>query len=78
MFGIAGGLNALFRNMGMISGIAYSVSIFSYKLSLLGGNVGSPDYAINFVRSMNFVYITAAFICLLAGVLCYMRTKRVK
>ncbi|WP_438447244.1 MFS transporter [Gorillibacterium sp. sgz5001074] len=66
--GIAGGLNALVRNVGMVTGIALSVSIYSTRLSQLGGGSRmAPGVSADLVISaLHAVFWTAAGICVLA------------
>lgn len=65
--GIAGSVNALIRNLGMIVGISYSTTLLynrmSYKIGYRVSNFieGRSDV---FVYGMRYVYITAALICL--------------
>jgi EmrB/QacA subfamily drug resistance transporter len=72
MLGISGSVNALIRNLGMISGISLSVLIlYSRMSSKIGYNVsnyvqGRDDV---FVYGMRGAYITAASICALGALL---------
>lgn len=74
--GIAGGLNALVRNLGMISGITLSVSLHSYRMSTLNAVAGSPTYETSYVSSMDYVYIISALTCFMAVILSFIRGKR--
>lgn len=63
--GIAGGVNALVRNVGMVTGIAFSVSLLSYERAAhLKGIIAPTDaqQAVAFVSSMSTVFHWAAFI----------------
>lgn len=66
MLGIAGSVNALIRNLGMIFGISLSITILYSRMgSKIGHNVsdyiqGRDDV---FIYGMKGVYITAAVIC---------------
>lgn len=66
--GIAGSINALVRNMGMVSGIAFSVALLynrmSHKLGhKITGFIRGENAA--FLYGMKVVYIFAALICLM-------------
>lgn len=74
--GIAGGLNALVRNLGMISGITFSMALFSYKLAYSGSSPGQPGYGTAYAASMDFVYLVSAFICAAAVILSFIRSKK--
>jgi EmrB/QacA subfamily drug resistance transporter len=66
--GIAGSINALTRNLGMVFGIAFSLTLLYNKMSLKAGYAvdsyitGREDI---FIYAMKFVYRTAAVICIL-------------
>ncbi len=65
--GIAGSVNALIRNLGMICGIALSTIILYNRMSYkIGYHV--TDFVVGrndvFIYGMRIVYITAALICL--------------
>jgi MFS family permease len=83
MLGIAGSVNALVRNLGMIFGTALSVTLLYSRMSLkLGYHVS--DYVQNrddvFVFGMKGGYLAAAAICavgaLLTALRLYGRRKR--
>lgn len=64
--GVAGSLNALVRNMGMVSGIAFSVAILYNRMSFKLGHkvinyIGGHNTA--FLYGMKVVYLFAAFTC---------------
>ncbi|MFC4103242.1 MFS transporter [Paenibacillus xanthanilyticus] len=67
--GTAGGLNALVRNIGMVTGIAVSVSLYSSVLGHVAGQGGEasaqPDGGA-MLTALHAVFWTAAGICLLA------------
>ncbi|MBX6395474.1 MAG: MFS transporter [Alicyclobacillaceae bacterium] len=76
--GIAGGLNALTRNMGMVFGVSLSVSLFSFRLHQLTGqgvwgHVTLPVQA--FMGALHTVFWTAAGICLAGAVVSSLRSK---
>ncbi|AJY74076.1 MFS transporter [Paenibacillus beijingensis] len=63
--GTAGGLNALVRNVGMVLGTSFSVSLYSTRLYHLSD--GSPAPAAEaMMASLHTVFWTAMGICLLA------------
>lgn len=76
MLGISGSVNALVRNLGMITGISLSVLILYSSMSRkIGYNVS--DYVTGrddvFVYGMRCAYITAASICAVGAVLTAIR-----
>jgi EmrB/QacA subfamily drug resistance transporter len=74
--GIAGSINALVRNIGMVFGIAFSVALLYNRMSAkIGYKVlnfvpGRPDI---FIYAMKIVYIVAASICLVGMMLTVIR-----
>jgi uncharacterized membrane protein required for colicin V production len=81
--GIAGSINALIRNLGMVCGIALaSTLLYSRMSSKIGYRV--TDYVAGrndiFMFSMKTVYMTAAVICFVGTVLTFLRLykKRAK
>lgn len=76
--GIAGSVNALVRNLGMVFGIAFSISILYNRMSSkIGYKVesyvrGRPDV---FIYAMRVVYISAAVICVIGIILTAFRLK---
>lgn len=65
--GIAGGINALFRNLGMVSGTTFSVIIFTFTSKLnIGAMSGSlvPDAGL-FLKGFRVVLLFASGVCLL-------------
>ena len=74
--GIAGSINALVRNMGMVGGIALATTLLYGSMSSeLGYRV--TDYVAGqngaFINGMRIVYIIAAVICLFGAVLTLLR-----
>ena len=74
--GIAGSINALVRNMGMVSGIALATTLLYGSMS---GELGYrvTDYVAGqngaFINGMRIVYISAAMICLIGAGLTFFR-----
>ncbi|HEX3031623.1 MAG TPA: MFS transporter, partial [Bacillota bacterium] len=65
--GIAGGVMATVRNVGMVIGIAWSMSTFSVRYTQLLAEYGQPgilERKLAFVGSISFVFVLAAVICL--------------
>ena len=65
--GIAGSINALGRNMGMVSGIAFAVALLNGSMiARLGRQVGGyvPDHPEAFIFGMRSVFLAAALLCL--------------
>lgn len=73
--GIAGGLNALVRNLGMISGITLSVSLLSSRLSQLGAMPQTPAYGAHYVAAMDFVYLISSVLCFIAVIISFIRFR---
>ncbi|TDF98892.1 MFS transporter [Paenibacillus piri] len=63
--GTAGGLNALVRNVGMVLGISFSVSIYSTRLHQTAGAAGAAD-AQAMLDALHLVFWVAMGVCLLA------------
>jgi len=79
--GIAGSINALVRNVGMVCGIALSTTLLYNRISYkIGHHV--IDYVVGrndaFIYGMRIVYITAASICIIGAVLTFLRLKNNK
>ncbi len=77
--GIAGSVNALVRNLGMVCGIALSTTLLYNRMShKIGHHV--TDYVVGrndaFIYGMKTVYITAASICMLGAILTFLRLRR--
>ena len=79
--GIAGSINGLVRNLGMVCGIALSTSLLyngmSHKIGYRVTNyvVGRNDA---FIYGMKVVYLTAAIICLIGAILTFLRLYSIK
>ena len=76
--GIAGSVNALVRNLGMVCGIALSTTLlYSMMSSKIGYRV--TDYVAGrndaFIYGMKIVYITAGIISLVGAILTFLRLK---
>ncbi|MHB1125583.1 MAG: MFS transporter [Bacillota bacterium] len=73
--GIAGGINALVRNVGMVTGVAFAVSLFT----ALGGNShpGTAREVAVFISSMSTVFRIAAVISLIGLVFAAVRGQSV-
>lgn len=74
--GIAGSVNALIRNIGMVCGIALSTTLLYNRMSYkIGSKV--TDYVVGrndaFIYGMRIVYITAAVICMVGAILTALR-----
>lgn len=74
--GIAGSVNALVRNLGMVCGIALSTTLLYNRMShKIGYQV--TDYVVGrndaFIYGMRIVYITAAVICIIGSILTAIR-----
>ncbi len=70
--GVAGSINGLVRNMGMVCGIALSTNLLYNRMSYkIGYHV--TDYVAGrndaFIYGMRIVYMTAAAVCMLGAVL---------
>ncbi|MGN0144726.1 MAG: MFS transporter [Clostridium sp.] len=75
-FGIAGSINALVRNLGIVSGIALSTTLLYTKMSSkIGYRVTDFVEGRNdaFMYGMKWVYITAGAICLFGAILTFYR-----
>jgi MFS family permease len=79
--GIAGGVNALVRNVGMVTGIAFSVSLLSYERAAHLEGILAPtaaQQATAFVSSMSTVFHWAAFIAFTGIFFSFARIKEQK
>jgi EmrB/QacA subfamily drug resistance transporter len=79
--GIAGSVNGLVRNLGMVCGIALSTTLLYNRISYkIGYHVS--DYVAGrndaFIYGMKTVYITAAIICMIGAILTSLRLYRKK
>ena len=77
--GIAGSVNALVRNLGMVCGIALATTLLYSMMSFkIGYRV--TDYVAGrndaFIYGMKTVYITAAIISLVGAILTFLRLKK--
>lgn len=77
--GIAGSINALIRNLGMVCGIALATTLlYSMMSSKIGYRV--TDYVVGrndvFIYGMRTVYITAGVISLFGALLTFLRLRR--
>jgi len=77
--GVAGGINALFRNLGMVSGTTFSVLIFSFiarmNINSLEDNVTTNT--VLFLKGFRGVLIFAALACLLSACISLTRAVRI-
>jgi len=74
--GIAGSINALIRNVGMVCGIALSTTLLYSMMSIkIGHRV--TDYVVGrndaFIYGMHAVYIVAGVICAIGALLTFLR-----
>jgi len=70
--GVAGGINALVRNVGMVIGIAFSVSLFESREAVLLSGLNAPtvvQQANAFVGAYHTVMLTSMCIALLAALI---------
>ena len=79
--GVAGSVNALVRNLGMVCGIALATTLlYSMMSSKIGYRV--TDYVVGrndaFIYGMKIVYITAGIISLVGAILTFLRLNRKK
>lgn len=81
MLGISGSINALTRNLGMISGTALAVLIlYSRMSSMIGYNVSNyiNGRADVFIYGMQGAYLTAAMVSSLGAILTALRLYRIR
>ncbi|WP_248924679.1 MFS transporter [Paenibacillus hamazuiensis] len=75
--GTAGGLNALVRNIGMVLGISFSVSVYTTRLHQLSsggqGAASDPDVILG---ALHTVFWTALAVCMLALIVSVRRLRR--
>jgi EmrB/QacA subfamily drug resistance transporter len=74
--GIAGSINALVRNLGMVCGIALSTTLLYNRMSYkIGYHVTNYVAGRNdaFIYGMKIVYITAASVCMIGAILTALR-----
>ncbi|HZK56284.1 MAG TPA: MFS transporter [Desulfosporosinus sp.] len=70
--GVAGGISALVRNVGMVMGIAFSVSLFGNRQAMLLSGVNNPtaiQQANAFVGAYHIVMLTSMGIAILAALI---------
>ena len=79
--GIAGGINALVRNVGMVCGIAFSVSIFENRHAAALNGILSPNLLQETTAFLYAYHIALTFGACLAGagaLLSFYRSKHIK
>ena len=77
--GIAGSVNALLRNVGMVFGITLSTTLLYNRMShIIGYEVSNyvPGRNDVFIYAMDIVFLTTGFICVLATILSIIRSKK--
>lgn len=75
--GVAGGFNALVRNIGMVVGISLSVALFNHSLHVLGRtNPALAHSSTGFVIALHTVFYASAATSLLGAVLSLFRNKK--
>lgn len=77
--GIAGSINALMRNLGMVCGIALATTLlYSVMSFVIGYRVTDyvPGRNDAFIYGMKIVYIVAAIISLVGALLTFLRLSR--
>ncbi|HWQ41780.1 MAG TPA: MFS transporter [Desulfosporosinus sp.] len=73
--GIAGGINSLVRNLGMVTGIAWSVALFE---ALGGTTMPKPDQINMFMSAYRAVMLVAMVIAFVAAVISFNRKSYAK
>ncbi len=79
--GIAGSVNALVRNTGMVAGISIStIMLYNQMSKYLGKNVESiiPGYEDAFILGMKTVYLSSAVVCAIGAFLTAYRLYKTK
>lgn len=77
--GIAGGINALFRNLGLVSGTTFSVLIFSFATKLnINALSGSHFSAPVFLKGLALIYIFDGLCCLGGAGISLTRAVKIK
>lgn len=74
--GIAGGINALFRNVGFVAGTTFSVLIFSFTAGLNVNSLSGGFDGAAFLHGYSLVFIFCGICTLGALVLCFSRALR--
>ena len=70
--GVAGGINALVRNVGMVIGIAFSVSLFENRQASVLSTINNPSATLKvqaFMSAYHTVLLTAMGIALVAALI---------
>lgn len=77
--GIAGGINALSRNLGMVSGVTLSVILFTFttKMNINNMNANTALNTTLFLKGFRFVMLLAAFSSLIAVIISLTRSVTV-
>ena len=77
--GIAGGINALSRNLGMVSGVTLSVILFTFttKININNMNANTTLNTTLFLKGFRFVMLLAAFSSLIAVIISLVRSVTV-
>jgi EmrB/QacA subfamily drug resistance transporter len=76
--GIAGGTNALFRNLGMVSGTTFSVLIFSFVSKININGLTSGFNTRSFVHGLSAIFLFAAACTFAALVVSLTRAVRIR
>lgn len=80
--GLVGGLNALMRNIGMVVGIALSVSLFASRVHALTGKTYTGMAAATsphvFMSALHTVFWAAAAVCVLGALISSLRSSKGK
>ena len=75
--GIAGGINALFRNLGLVSGAAFSVLIYSFStkssINSLSGGKFNPS---SFIKGFSYIMLFDAVCTFIAMLISVRRTVK--
>lgn len=74
--GIAGGINALFRNVGFVSGTAFSVLIFSFSAGLNVNSISGSMDAHAFLHGFSLVFVFCGICAAAAFLLCFVRIAK--
>ncbi|MFT9078386.1 MFS transporter [Ethanoligenens sp.] len=74
--GIAGGINALFRNVGFVSGTAFSVLIFSFTAGLNVNSISGGMNAHAFLHGFSLVFVFCGICAIAALALCFVRIAK--
>lgn len=75
--GVAGGMTALFRNLGMVSGATFSVMLFNSTAKMDINSFAGEMTGIavtSFMKGFRIVLIFAALSCLISTLLCFTRS----